>query len=786
MRKNKRALVTGEVASDGTTSKGEINRLPDGGLQWNDGGTWGKSGTDSYSQEVEFKSEIGVVSAVYHDTLRPQLIQQMDTLGSYGESIKYLPPNAQLTRAENLRSRGYGEWDVTSYHPDQRTWGPSRYDHWPFMPDKLLFRLECNGYPVPEYKPGLWYDQGRLVFDLDNNPVKKWKNIPLTLSSNADPWLLENIRREDTRITLKDLRARMPIQQLTRKDVLKPLGTLSSLGMQLTRFRLRAACPAWNEREGSNVIRDYIKALLSPKGLAANSTEELPGLSQWQQDESRKPNKGLYPKRAGDRALSTEERIKRKEANFRRLQETGAQVSEVDVIPNNPKPARPASGRARSTAPPSPPPFSIRVSPLHLPTMQIGGRKRSRADSADSEDGESASFPKRRNLGKDLGFVDPSPPLLETRHLSKPSVSHRLDVNRSQPEAKAQNSDETMWASQEPPSLFKNTAAPENRSTVFGLAQRAMPTIFSPAHLPGTGDQPFQRKRSHTLRAESEDAEDFPVAKRRSVQGFTTSRDCSVQSSPHQSSRKAVSHLRPALSSIREGECTDERLDLNDSTNPNSAVPPVSNTILQTGTRGNEIPVSPMNEFQGMSPALRSDQLLLPHLQSINGGNLSESPMAVFPENNPPAQTQLGRTSNDQVSISDEPGSVEDRKIQSVDFNDWQTQESTNQEYPEDVIDKADYRCIRPTSRREIRSVAEALVFTRLDYQWKMGLEAPETPEDECYAVQHNIIHNAAPGAWLQDSEPPALYCLPSWTGGFDNWHKLKPCSPVSSSHFGS
>ncbi|MCJ1267249.1 hypothetical protein MMC22_007134 [Lobaria immixta] len=705
LRKNKRALVTGEVASDGTTSKGEINRLPDGGLQWNDGGTWGKSGTDSYSQEVEFKSEIGVVSAVYHDTLRPQLIQQMDTLGSYGESIKYLPPNAQPTRAENLRSRGYGEWDVTSYHPDQRTWGPSRYDHWPFMPDKLLFRLECNGYPVPEYRPGLWYDQGRLVLDLDNKPVKKWKNIPLTLSSNADPWLLENIRREDTRITLKDLRARMPIQQLTKKGVLKPLGTLSSLGMQLTRFRLRAACPAWNEREGSNVIRDYIKGLLSPEGLAANSTEELPGLAQWQQDESRKPNKGLYPKRAGDRALSTEERKKRKEAISRRLQETGAQISEVNVIPNKPKPGRPPSGRARSTSPPSPPPPSIRVSPLHVPTMRVSGHKRSRADSADSEDGESASFPKRRNLGKDLDFVDPPQPLLKTRHLSKPSASRRLDVSRSQPEAKAQNSDETMWASQEPSSLFRNTAAPENRSTAFGLVQRAMPTVFSPANLPGTGDQSFQRKRSYTLRAEPEDAEDFPVAKRRRVQGFTRSRDCSVQSSPD---------------------------------------------------------------------------------QSINGGNLSESPITVFPENNSLAQTQLGRTQNDQASISGEPGPVEYGKIQSVDFNDWQTQESTNQECPEDVIGKADYRCIRPTSRRESRSVAEALVFTRLDYQWKMGLEAPETPEDECYAIQHNIIHNAARGAWLQDSEPPALYCLPSWTGGFDNWHKLKPCSPVSSSHFGS
>lgn len=42
-RKETKALVTGEVASDGTTKKRNINYLPDGELQWDNEGTWGKS-----------------------------------------------------------------------------------------------------------------------------------------------------------------------------------------------------------------------------------------------------------------------------------------------------------------------------------------------------------------------------------------------------------------------------------------------------------------------------------------------------------------------------------------------------------------------------------------------------------------------------------------------------------------------------------------------------------------------------------------------------------------------
>lgn len=101
----------------------------------------------------------------------------------------------------------------------------------------------------------------------------------------------------------------------------KPLGTLSALGMQINRFRMSAACPAWNEREGSDSLRNYVKGLLSPEGLMASSTQELSGLSRWQQAECKKPNKGLYPERAGKRALSVDEPKRRNEAETKRLKE---------------------------------------------------------------------------------------------------------------------------------------------------------------------------------------------------------------------------------------------------------------------------------------------------------------------------------------------------------------------------------------------------------------------------------------------------------------------------------
>ena len=274
------ANFQGEVCADYRKSKGTI-RYENGSLEWQDGQIWRP--------------------AVFHGTIRSKLIAQMQALGSY----------------DHERSHGEHKDDVTSYHPDQKTWGPDRKLHWPFMKDKLLFRLDCNDYPRPNYAVTLWYDEGRVVLDGDNHAIKPYRNIPLTLSSVPDMYMLENIIREDTRITNLDFRARMPpIVYNARGTKGTPLGTLSMISMRFRRFRHANACPPWNSQPHQTLLRDYVWNKLSEAGRRNNSTEELDGLTSLEQEEVRWIGKGKYPAK---NSASSEARMKRFAADENRI-----------------------------------------------------------------------------------------------------------------------------------------------------------------------------------------------------------------------------------------------------------------------------------------------------------------------------------------------------------------------------------------------------------------------------------------------------------------------------------
>lgn len=137
-------------------------------------------------------------------------------------------------------------------------------------------------------------------------------------------------------------------------------------------------------------------------------------------------------------------------------------------------------------------------------------------------------------------------------------------------------------------------------------------------------------------------------------------------------------------------------------------------------------------------------------------------------------RTQPGQSENGQVGVESQPSTVDSKENQSADFNNCEFEEVASQEIPENAICEVDFRRIRPTTRRGVRDVRDALLSARLDFRRKTGFEPPDTPEDECYAVQHNIIQKAARKVWLLDSQPPALCGFDSWTVGFGNWHKLK------------
>ena len=188
-------------------------------------------------------------------------------MGATVSLCNFNKPDLLLTGLVHPREHGEAPLDVTAYHPDQRTWGPDRETDWPSMPDQLLFRFECRGYPVPTYPVPNMCHQGRIVLDAFNNPVKDYSNIPKTLSSLAEGYLMEQLIRSDTRINHVDLLARMPFNCNSL--------SLSAVAMRISRFRHKHYLPPWKAREGSNYLKSYVQSLLSEEGFRKNSVEEL-------------------------------------------------------------------------------------------------------------------------------------------------------------------------------------------------------------------------------------------------------------------------------------------------------------------------------------------------------------------------------------------------------------------------------------------------------------------------------------------------------------------------------
>lgn len=513
------------------------------------------------------------------------------------------------------------------------------------MPGKLLFRLERKDYPVPGYKPAIWFDRGRVVLDTDNNPLKLGANLPLTLASNADPWLLETLRREDTRITLKDLRARMPSQVQDKEGNLKPLGTLSALGMQLSRFRMSVACPAWNEREGSDNIRDYVKGLLSDEGLATNSTEELTGLSTWQQAKSKKLNKGLYLERAGNRALPANERKRRDKDETKRLKELRPSWEierrlEERMVPAKckqnsraPRKAPTASSERNQQLLAQPETFMKAPSHSSLgssnPVVQAIPKKRGYADAADPEDSPS---PKRRNVGVNPILTNL---IVKIVPLPLPRPGHTSISSLSPRRGETQNELDGLLYEGERSNPSGSIPAPRAGVTATALLQRSIPKSISWDDTLKTGQRVIQRKRSRSVSTELEVEQELPSPKRRNVQGVVGLKRRPMQPLRTRSSRNLVPrlpHFLRALPCIRE----EKKIEV------------VFDKFLQ-------------------------------------------GPWMLFTQFDNPAHTQLDPSFNDQISIHSQPGLVGAGETEIVDFNDWKPEEIVGLDIP-DAKREVDYR----------------------------------------------------------------------------------------------
>lgn len=135
---------------------------------------------------------------MYHKDLRDELIALATAKGHYGK-IQLLWPTLRykLTLPDYEHRRGLADNDVTSFHPDQKTWLIEDRQLRP----KILFRFERLELEDPTYVVPDWYHNGKLVLEFPSNrPIRRFRNIPDTCSSELEGGIMEAIEREDSRI----------------------------------------------------------------------------------------------------------------------------------------------------------------------------------------------------------------------------------------------------------------------------------------------------------------------------------------------------------------------------------------------------------------------------------------------------------------------------------------------------------------------------------------------------------------------------------------------------------
>ncbi|MCJ1435826.1 hypothetical protein MMC27_005202 [Xylographa pallens] len=229
-------------------------------------------------------------AAVYHDDIRDSLIARASALGTY----RY--PHGVGTLPN----------DITAYKEEQRDWGADRAN-WP----AILFQYEPTK-PAPRTpKAGHWKTAaGEVILDIVNDPLLDYTELPDTISSCEKPAFLEAWFRSNSRIVMKDIRARMPQDPKGDWDGgVDPIRS-GTLGMRLTRLRETHGMISWRKKKGSEQIKAYLDSILPQACKDANSIKDFRELHPHERFALHLGNIGQMPERshAGTKDLSDEKK----------------------------------------------------------------------------------------------------------------------------------------------------------------------------------------------------------------------------------------------------------------------------------------------------------------------------------------------------------------------------------------------------------------------------------------------------------------------------------------------
>lgn len=204
--------------------------------------------------------------------------------------------------------------DRTAFKPDHKALKFFNRDE---RPD-ILFEWEQT-FEASTDIPDFWYDGRRIILDMDNHPLRRRPELPLTLSGQCAGLRLEFYKRLNPSISMGELKARMP-PQTCRKIGLKTKAVQSAaLSNRMTRERSRSGIKAWTAKQGSKNI-EYSLLQLMPQDiqiqvLRTNSTKCFRDLTALELDYVEAANSGAVENlaKAGSRLLDEQTRQERKE-----------------------------------------------------------------------------------------------------------------------------------------------------------------------------------------------------------------------------------------------------------------------------------------------------------------------------------------------------------------------------------------------------------------------------------------------------------------------------------------
>ena len=211
------------------------------------------------------------------------------------------------------RAEGKHHDDITSYLDEQKDWGKERSQR-----PAVLFELhEPHGpHLLP---PSLRFidanNKSHLVIDSRMHlPLRHFPNLPISISTKVEGWLMEAWERQNHYISLDDYLQRMPPHSYTGTEQ-----EHHRINRRKENFRQGARCLSWMVKEHRSIWAQKLLAEMEthPEWIRANTTRYLTDLTVAQRKavEAELKENGVHKlrgRRNGARAQKAVDRAKRR------------------------------------------------------------------------------------------------------------------------------------------------------------------------------------------------------------------------------------------------------------------------------------------------------------------------------------------------------------------------------------------------------------------------------------------------------------------------------------------